>query len=88
MRALARQNRFLRDELVQRSPHTFVTRDPGLAALLEKADKVKDRAVTVLLTGESGTGKEVLARYIHFSGSRRDASFIGLNCAPSRRAFS
>ena len=81
MRALASENRFLRDELVQRSPHTFVTRDPGLAALLEKADKVKDRAVTVLLTGESGTGKEVLARYIHFSGSRRDASFIGLNCA-------
>ena len=81
MRALASQNRFLRDELVQRSPHTFVTCDPGLAALLATVDKVKDRAVTVLVTGESGTGKEVLARYIHFSGSRRDESFIGLNCA-------
>jgi DNA-binding NtrC family response regulator len=81
VRALASENRFLRDELMQRSPHTLVTRDPGLAALLEKADKVKDRPVTVLITGESGTGKEVLARYIHFSGSRRDASFIGLNCA-------
>jgi DNA-binding NtrC family response regulator len=81
LRALASENRFLRDELVQRSPHTFVTRDPGLAALLAKADKVKDRPVTVLITGESGTGKEVLARYLHFSGSRRDASFIGLNCA-------
>jgi DNA-binding NtrC family response regulator len=81
LRALARENRFLRDQLVQHSPHTFVTRNPGLAALLERADKVKDQPVTVLITGESGTGKEVLSRYIHFSGSRRDASFIGLNCA-------
>jgi DNA-binding NtrC family response regulator len=81
LRALATENRFLRDELGQRSPHTFVTNDPGLSAVLAKVDKVKDRAVTVLLTGESGTGKEVLARYIHFSGSRRDGKFIGLNCA-------
>ena len=81
LRSLATENRFLRAELVQRSPHTFVTRDPGLAALVARADKVKDQPVTVLITGESGTGKEVLARYIHFSGARRDASFIGLNCA-------
>jgi DNA-binding NtrC family response regulator len=81
LRALADENRFLRDELGQRSPHTFVTNDPGLSAVLAKVDKVKDRAVTVLLTGESGTGKEVLARYIHFTGSRRDGKFIGLNCA-------
>jgi len=81
LRALASENRFLRDELGRRSPHTFVTADPGLSAMLSKVDKVKDRAVTVLLTGESGTGKEVLARYIHFSGSRRDGQFIGLNCA-------
>jgi two-component system nitrogen regulation response regulator NtrX len=81
LRALASENRFLKDELVQRSPHTFVTRDPALAALIARADKVKDQSVTVLITGESGTGKEVLARYIHFSGTRRDARFIGLNCA-------
>ncbi len=81
LRALASENRFLRDELVQRSPHTFVTRDPALAALIGAADKVKNQSVTVLITGESGTGKEVLARYIHFGGSRRDASFIGINCA-------
>ena len=81
MRALASENRFLKDELVQRSPHTFVTRDPALTALIAAADKVKNQSVTVLITGESGAGKEVLARYIHFGGSRREASFIGLNCA-------
>jgi DNA-binding NtrC family response regulator len=82
LRSLARENRFLRDELSLRSvPHTFVTRDPSVKALLATADKVKDTAVTVLVTGESGTGKEVLARYIHFTGARRDGEFISINCA-------
>ncbi len=82
LRTLARENRFLRDELSLRSlPHTFVTRDPGVQALLSTADKVKDTSVTVLITGESGTGKEVLARYIHFTGVRRDGEFISINCA-------
>ncbi len=49
--------------------------------MLATADKVKDTPVTVLITGQSGTGKEVLARYIHFTGARRDHTFISINCA-------
>jgi two-component system NtrC family response regulator len=82
LRALATENRFLRDELVLRSvPHELVTCDPGMRGLVATADKVKDAPVTVLLTGESGTGKEVLARHIHFTGARRDGTFISINCA-------
>jgi Nif-specific regulatory protein len=36
---------------------------------------------TILLRGESGTGKEVIARSIHFLSSRKDKSFIKVNCA-------
>jgi DNA-binding NtrC family response regulator len=82
LRALASENRFLRDELSRRyPPHQFVTNDPSLRALIGTADKVKDTPVTVLITGESGTGKEVLARYIHFTGTRKDGRFISINCA-------
>ena len=82
LRALATENRFLRDELARRSlPHEFVGRHPSVRSLLATADKVKDAPVTVLLTGESGTGKEVLARYIHYTGARRDGTFISINCA-------
>ncbi|MGA2975201.1 MAG: sigma-54 dependent transcriptional regulator [Spirochaetia bacterium] len=82
LRSLATENRFLRDELMLRSlPHQFITNDPALRELLATADKVKDTSVTVLLTGESGTGKEVLARYIHFTGARRDGTFVSINCA-------
>jgi DNA-binding NtrC family response regulator len=82
LRALKSENRFLRDELSRRClPHQFITRDPGMRGLLEKADKLKDSPVAVLITGESGTGKEVMARYIHFTSRRREASFVGINCA-------
>ena len=82
LRTLATENRFLRDELTRRyPPHRFVTNDPSVRALISTADLVKNTPVTVLITGESGTGKEVLARYIHFTGSRRNGEFISVNCA-------
>jgi DNA-binding NtrC family response regulator len=82
LRALATENRFLRDELTGRyPPHQFITADPSVRALLATADMVKNTGVTVLITGESGTGKEVLARYIHFTGTRKSGEFISINCA-------
>jgi two-component system NtrC family response regulator len=82
LRALAAENRFLRDELARRClPSELITTDPAMRGLIATADKVKDAPVTVLLTGESGTGKEVLARHIHFTGSRRDREFVSINCA-------
>ena len=35
----------------------------------------------VLVLGETGTGKEVVARAVHFSGTRRDKPFVEINCA-------
>ncbi len=82
MRALATENRFLRDELRMRSlPHQFLTNHPAVKELISTADKVKDTSVTVLITGESGTGKEVLARHIHYTGARREGTFVSINCA-------
>lgn len=43
-------------------------------------DKVKDVDTNVLITGESGTGKELVARAIHFSGSRKTEHIEVLNC--------
>ena len=79
---LRRDNAYLRRELIANVySHDIVTRDPRYLALMELADRVKDSEATVLLSGESGTGKEVMARYIHFTSSRRDKPFVGINCA-------
>ncbi|MGO8695932.1 MAG: sigma-54-dependent transcriptional regulator [Rectinemataceae bacterium] len=79
---LRRDNAYLRRELMANVySHDIVTRDMRYKALIDLADRVKDSEATVLLTGESGTGKEVMARYIHFTGARRERPFVGLNCA-------
>jgi nitrogen regulation protein NR(I) len=43
-------------------------------------EKVADTTATVLITGESGTGKELVARALHENSSRKEASFIRVNC--------
>jgi two-component system response regulator AtoC len=43
--------------------------------------RVADTDVTVLVRGESGTGKELVARAIHSHSSRRQRTFVKVNCA-------
>ncbi len=59
----------------------FLTADPAMNALLEKARRVAPSNAAVLISGESGAGKEVLARYIHNGSRRRENAFLAMNCA-------
>ncbi len=40
-----------------------------------------DQGTTVLITGESGTGKEVVARALHYGGTRAKGPFVTVNCS-------
>jgi DNA-binding NtrC family response regulator len=42
--------------------------------------KIAHSRAGVLVTGESGTGKEVVARTIHFHGTRAKKPFLPINC--------
>ena len=44
-------------------------------------EKVSQHNYPVLILGESGTGKELVARSIHFSGSRRNKPFVPVDCS-------
>jgi transcriptional regulator with PAS, ATPase and Fis domain len=43
-------------------------------------EKVAGTDSTVLILGESGTGKELVAKAIHFNGSRREKPFVAIHC--------
>lgn len=47
---------------------------------IDLAEKVAGVDSTVLILGESGVGKDVLARLIHRLSSRREESFVEINC--------
>jgi DNA-binding NtrC family response regulator len=79
---LKQDNQYLSSELREKyCASDVVTANPAMLHQLELADKVKQSNVPVLLCGESGTGKEIVARYIHFTGNRKDRPFICVNCA-------
>jgi sigma-54 dependent transcriptional regulator, acetoin dehydrogenase operon transcriptional activator AcoR len=49
--------------------------------LVERARRLIDRQLPLLILGETGTGKEYLARALHDYSRRRRAAMIALNCA-------
>jgi formate hydrogenlyase transcriptional activator len=49
--------------------------------VLKQVETVAPTDSTVLIFGETGSGKELVARAIHDLSSRRQATFINLNCA-------
>lgn len=58
-----------------------VGRSPNMLRILQTVAAIKDSASTVLVTGETGTGKELIASLLHQTSSRKDRSFIAVNCA-------
>ena len=66
------------------SEHCFediVGGSPALQKVLDQVAIVAPTDSTVLLHGETGTGKELIARAIHNLSSRRQRSYVRMNCA-------
>jgi formate hydrogenlyase transcriptional activator len=59
----------------------IVGRSATFQKVLEQVTIVAPTDSTVLLHGETGTGKELIARAIHNLSSRRQRTFVRLNCA-------
>ena len=79
---LAEEKVYLEDEI--RTDNRFeeiVGQSRALKAILKQVETVAPTDSTVLIYGETGTGKELLARAIHDLSSRKQATFVKLNCA-------
>ncbi len=79
---LAEEKLYLEEEI--RTEHNFEEIVGESAALQQVLDQVAIVAPTdsaVLILGETGTGKELIARAIHNRSSRRERTFVKVNCA-------
>jgi len=79
---LAEEKLYLADEI--RSNYFFeeiIGSSQALQKVLRQVEVVAPSDSTVLICGETGTGKELVARAIHNLSSRRQATFVKLNCA-------
>ncbi|GEA19217.1 MAG: hypothetical protein PWR22_1835 [Moorella sp. (in: firmicutes)] len=59
----------------------MVAESAAMQAVVEEARKFAAVDSTILIIGETGTGKEMVAQGIHNASSRREGSFVAVNCA-------
>jgi DNA-binding NtrC family response regulator len=59
----------------------IISGDKKMQDVFKMVTKVLNNDITVLINGESGTGKELIARAIHFNGTRKDEPFVVVNSA-------
>ncbi len=78
---LNRQNRLLRWEIAKAfGERPIVAASSSMISLLEHVERAAESKSPLLLVGESGSGKEVIARAIHALSTRRDHSFVSVQC--------
>ena len=79
---LAIENRRLKKSLHERYGfQNLVGKSAVMQQVFDLITQVAPSRSTVLIQGESGTGKELVAKAIHASSGRVDASFIAINCS-------
>ena len=79
---IVQQKSYLEEEIrAEQDFEDIVGSSRALRAVLQQVDSVAPTDSTVLIQGETGTGKELIARAIHERSSRRDRTFVKINCA-------
>jgi len=78
---LLSENERLKQEVTHRYQYqSLIGSSTVMQQIYGMIDKIKNIDATVMITGASGTGKELVAKAIHYSGLRKDKSFVALNC--------
>ena len=73
-----------RMQAINRAKYTLddiIAKDPVSVKLKDDVLRIARKETTVVLMGESGTGKELYVQAIHNASSRKNNSFIAVNCA-------
>jgi two-component system response regulator HydG len=81
-RRILQENDYLRGEFrADEGPDVLVGESDPIRRAVLTARELADSDEPVVLKGEGGTGKEMLARVIHFEGSRASGPFVKVKCS-------
>ncbi|AMV71980.1 sigma-54 dependent transcriptional regulator [Desulfuromonas carbonis] len=78
---LVAENLYLRQQL--RGKYKFdqiLGHSLAMQQVFGRMERVLNTDSSILILGESGTGKELVAKAIHFNGSRKEKPFVAINC--------
>jgi DNA-binding NtrC family response regulator len=76
------ENRVLREQLrTHRDFGGLIGFSQKMQRVYKLIEKVSKHNYPVLVLGESGTGKELVARSIHYMGSRQNKPFVPVDCS-------
>jgi len=79
---LLSENVYLKKQLQDKYEFANIIGDSqAMQQLFSRMKRIIKTDSTVLILGESGTGKELVAKAIHFNGSRKDKPFVAVNCS-------
>jgi len=79
---LLSENVYLKKQLQDKYEFTnIIGNSQAMQQLFSRMKRIIKTDSTVLILGESGTGKELVAKAIHFNGSRKDRPFVAVNCS-------
>lgn len=65
----------------EQEENILVGKEGGLKDVHHLIEVAADHDAPVLITGETGTGKTMIARSIHYRSSKKESTFISINCA-------
>jgi two-component system, NtrC family, nitrogen regulation response regulator GlnG len=78
---LSQEAKVLRAEVQDKYDSGLIGNTPVMQEIYKTIGRVAESDATVLIHGESGTGKELVARAIHFHGTRAGRPFVAVNSA-------
>ncbi len=81
-KSLERENIALKISLgIDKDLPTFIAKSRKMKGVINIIRSITASDCNVIITGESGVGKGLVAKLIHYTGTRADRPFLAINCA-------